>query len=191
MFNYAHRRNRGIHAYFFGETIMLNSAPPTTTPIQTLEILVTGLPQAGKSTFVDAITTNTQRAQGWYWGNVMVDDNLCIKFLEPPGLKQFDFLWLRELVEHVNVDAFVVMCDSTRPEYFGAVVSLLEIIHVNHPNTPCVLVVNKQDIDGAWDAEDIRIGLGIPDFINVSPCIAPNRADVKRIVVDILYKIFR
>jgi signal recognition particle receptor subunit beta len=159
--------------------------------IQTVEILVTGLPQAGKSTFLEAITTDTQSAQGWYWGNVMVDDSLKIKFLEPPGLKHFDFLWLRGLVEHVTVDAFVVVCDSTRPEYFGAVVSLLEVIHFNHPNTPCVLVGNKQDIDGAWAAEDIRLGLGIPDIIDVSPCTAPNRGDVKRIVVDILYKIFK
>ncbi len=160
-------------------------------PMQTLEILVTGLPLAGKSTFLDTITPNTQRAQGWYWGNVLVDDNLSVKFLEPPGLKHFDFLWLRGLVEHVTVDAFIVMCDSTRPEYFGAVVSLLEIIHVNHPHTPCVLVTNKQDIDGAWTAEDIRLGLGIPDIIDVSPCNANNRADVKRIVIDLLYKIFR
>lgn len=166
---------------------MQEKSPPT---MQTIEILVTGLPESGKSTFLDTISPRTQHAQGWYWGDVVVDDNLCLKFLEPPGLKQFDFIWLRELVEHVSVAGFVVVCDSTRPEYFGAVVSLLEVIHFNHPNTPCVLVTNKQDIDGAWSAEDIKIALGIPDIIPVSPCTAQNRADVKRIIVDMLYKIF-
>lgn len=165
-------------------------AKPPPQPIQTVEILVTGLPESGKSTFLKAISPKTHYSQGWYWGDVMVDDTLVLKFLEPPGAKYFDFIELRELVEHINVAGFVVVCDSTRPEYFGAVVSLLEVIHYNHPQTPCVLVSNKQDVDGAWTAEDIKIALNIPDVIAVSPCTAQSRADVKRIIVDMLYKIF-
>ncbi len=162
------------------------AAPPTP---QTIEILITGLPEAGKSTFVETISTRTRNAQGWYCGDVHVDETLALKFLEPPGLRQFDFMWLRELIEHVQVPGFIVICDSTRPEYFGAVVALLETIHYNHPDTPCILVTNKQDDSSAWSAEDIRLGLGIPDFIEVVPCRAQSRADVKRIVVQMLYKI--
>jgi signal recognition particle receptor subunit beta len=164
--------------------------PVTTSPsTHTIEILVTGLPEAGKSTFLDTISTRTGNAQGWYCGDVQVDEALSLKFLEPPGLRHFDFMWLRELIEHVQVPGFLVICDSTRPEYFGAVVALLETIHFNHPKVPCILVTNKQDDEGAWSSEDIRMGLGIPDFIEVIPCRAQNRADVKRVVVQMLYKI--
>jgi signal recognition particle receptor subunit beta len=162
---------------------------PITQATQTLEILVTGLPNSGKSTFVKTISTRTREAQGWTTGDLNVDTNLQLKLLEPPRVRQFDFMWLRELIEHVEVPAFIVVCDSTKPEYFGAVVGLLETIHYNHTGVPCVLVTNKDDQLNAWPADDIRIGLGIPDFIDVISCNAKRRADVKRIIVRLLYKI--
>ncbi|TVR18479.1 MAG: hypothetical protein EA396_15090 [Anaerolineaceae bacterium] len=158
---------------------------------QVIELLITGLPESGKSTFVQNISTNVRDAQGWYCGDVSVDEQLQLKLLEPPRLRQFDFVWLRDLIEHISVPGIIVMCDSARPEYFGALVALLEVVHYNHPDTPCILVTNKQDLDGAWSADDIRLGLGIPDFIHVMPCRATNRNDVKRVVVEMLYKLFR
>jgi signal recognition particle receptor subunit beta len=157
---------------------------------QVLELLVTGLPSSGKSTFVNSISSQVRDAQGWFCGELIVDRELHLKFLEPPQLHQFDFIWLRELIEHVNVPGFIVLADSTRPEYFGALVSLLETIHYNHPETPCVLVTNKQDQPEAWRADDIHLGLGLPDFIPVYPCDARKRADVKHVTVQLLYKIF-
>jgi len=157
---------------------------------QVLEVLVTGLPESGKSTFVSTISSRIRDAQGWLCGDLLVDDDLHLKFLEPPQLQQFDFIWLRELIEHVEVPAFIVVADSTRPEYFGALVSLLETIHFNHPDTPCMLVVNKQDQPTAWSADDIRLGLGLPDFIPVMACDVRSRAEVKDATVQLLYKIF-
>lgn len=164
-------------------------AVATPTSIQTLEILILGLPDAGKSTFLRTISRQQTDAHGWYCGTVAVDDWLRIRFLEPPKQRHFDFMWLRELVEHVNVPGIIVVCDSTRPEYFGGVVGMLETIRYYHPYTPCTLVANKQDEPYAWTAEDIRLGLGIPDSIDVISCNAKRMQDVKKAVLRLLYQI--
>lgn len=162
----------------------------TIVKIETVEIIVTGMPGSGKSTFIKTICPRSRELHGWYTGDLSVDDELRLKFLEPPKLKQFDFIWLRELIEHVNVPGFVVMCDSTQPEYFGAVVCLLETIKAYHPETPCILVANKHDDPRAWHVDDIRLGLGIPDSIPVVPCIASEFEYVKDVIIKMLYQIF-
>lgn len=152
-----------------------------------LEILVTGMPEAGKSTFVRTISSHVQEAQGWLTGAVTANEYLRLRFLEPPQQPEFDFIWLRELIEHVDVPGYIVVCDSTRTDYFGALVALLETIHLNHPDTPCMLVANKQDHPDAWPAEDIRLGLGLPDSIQVVGCTATDIKDVKHAIVQLLY----
>jgi len=161
--------------------------------VDTLEILIIGLSATGKSSFVETICESYGKGRGdlsgWRLGELTVDDTLNVRFLEPPPMTVFDFMWMRNLIDRADVPGFVVLCDSTRAKGFGQTVGLLETIRVFHPNTPCVLVANKQDIPGAWRAEDLRIGLGIPDDIPVVPCVAHDRESVKEVVLQLLYKI--
>ena len=164
-----------------------------TTGVETLDILITGLPATGKSSFVTTICDHSGMGQGtmagWQLGRLSVDTELQVKFLEPPAMQQFDFIWLRDLISRADVPGFIVVCDSTQPESFGEMIGILETIRALHPQTPCVLATNKQDVPGAWGAEDIRVGLGIPNSILVMPCIAHDRNAVKDVVVQLLYQI--
>ena len=161
--------------------------------VDTLEILIIGLSASGKSSFVETICDSYGRGRGdlagWRLGDLNVDDALTVRFLEPPQMTVFDFIWMRDLIDRADVPGFVVLCDSTRAKGFGETVGLLETIRVFHPNTPCILVANKQDIPGAWNAEDLRIGLGIPNDILVVPCVAHSRESVKEVVLQLLYRI--
>lgn len=161
------------------------------TGVETIEILIVGSPATGKTSFVQTICEGNchHDAEGWQLGNLPVDDSLLVKFVEPPSIDEFDFLWLRDLIDQADVPGFIVMCDSTKPESFGEAIGLLESIRAFHPDTPCVLAANKQDIPGAWGTEDIRVGLGIPDHILVTPCIAHNRQIAKEVVLQLLYQI--
>lgn len=159
------------------------------TRTHVLEVLVAGLPACGKTTFVKTISKKTRDAMGWFTGKVAVDEQMQMRFLEPPRQRHFDFIWLRELIEHVDLPGFIIIVDSTRPEYFGAIVALLETVRCHHPDTPCILVANKQDQPDAWEAEDIRLGLAISPDIEVIGCDARNKQDVKDAVVTLLYRI--
>jgi signal recognition particle receptor subunit beta len=127
----------------------------------------------------------------WLFGHLRVDESLRLRFLEPPPMDTFDFIWLRELIEDVIVPGFIVVADATRPDHFGQLIGVLHTVRAAHPDAPCILAVNKQDRSEAWEAEDIRLGLGIPDDIKVVPMIARDFSSVKTVVLELLYQIFR
>lgn len=159
-----------------------------------VEILVAGLPSSGKSSLMRTISQRTgfrnNDPKDWHSGYLTIDENLDVHFIEPPSSASFDFIWLRDLISQTDVPGFIVMCDSTRPEFFGETVGILQTIRYYYPETPCVLVANKQDHKEAWSAEDIRLGLGIPSDILVLPCVASDVETVKDVVLQLLYQIF-
>ncbi len=157
---------------------------------EVIEILVTGLPQTGKTTFMRTISTHTAMGQdGWHQGYLPVDEGLDVHFLEPPPTRDFDFMFLREIILEFDLPGYIVLCDSTKPELFGEMIGILQTVYAEHPDMPIVLVANKQDQPDAWTADDIRLGLGIPDEILVIPCIAQDVESVKETVLQLLYQI--
>jgi uncharacterized protein len=161
------------------------------TELDVLEILIIGSPETGKSRFVETICERATRdGKGWHFGHLNVDGDLHIQFIEPPSSAYFDFMWMRELIDRSDVPGFIVVCDSTQPERFGEAVGLLQTVQACHPYSQCVLVANKQDLPQAWNAEDIRIGLNIPENILVVPCVAHDVEAVKEAVLQLLYQIF-
>jgi signal recognition particle receptor subunit beta len=156
---------------------------------QAIQVLVTGVPQSGKSTLVKTISQYTGDDQGWFSGYVSVDETLDVQFLEPPPQPDFDFLWFRDLLSEAEMPGFVVVCDSTRPESFNETLGILQVIRVYHPDTPCIVVANKQDNPEAWRVEDIRLALGNWDDRLVFPCVAHQTHLVKEVILQLLYQI--
>ena len=166
----------------------------TGTETQVVEVIVIGLAGAGKTTFIQTISHNTQWSgedlSGWLMGQLAVDDSLIVHFLEPPARKQFDFLWIRDLIADVDTSGFIVLMDSARENQFGEAVSILQTIRAYHPETPVVVAATKPDSADAWSAEDIRVALGIPEDIPVLACKTTNVEMVKETVLQLLYRIF-
>lgn len=157
-----------------------------------VKLIVTGLSKSGKSDFIKSISQYTEwqaePENSWFFGRVRVDQSLILHFLEPPIGKQFDFMWLRDVMSKIRATGFIVMVDSTRPQHFGEFLSILYTIRGYHDNAPLVVAANKQDKHNAWSAEDIRLGLGIRD-VKVMPCIASDYNLVREVVVDLLYQV--
>jgi signal recognition particle receptor subunit beta len=159
-----------------------------------VEVIVIGLAGAGKTTFIQTISHSTQwhggESPGWLMGQLAVEDGLTVHFLEPPTMKQFDYLWIRDLIADADTSGFIVLMDSARENQFGEAVSILQTIRAYHPETPVVVAATKPDSPDAWRAEDIRVALGIPEDIPLLACNATNVEMVKETVLQLLYRIF-
>lgn len=166
--------------------------PPKKQKTDVVKLLVTGLAQSGKTQFIESISQYTewqsQPGTSWFFGRVRVDQSLILHFLEPPMGKEFDFMWLRDVVSKVRATGFVVMMDSSRPQTFGEFLSIVYTIKGFHHDVPMVVAANKQDHRRAWSADDIQMGLGIRD-IPLLPCIAHDRQMVREIVIELLYQV--
>lgn len=157
-----------------------------------VKIIVTGLANTGKTSFIQRVSQYTEwqgdAEDSWFFGRVRVDSSLILHFLEPPMSRQFDFIWLQEVMSRIRATGFVVMMDSTKPHRFGEFLSILYTIRGYHDDAPLVVAANKQDHPKAWQSEDIRLGLGIRDM-SVMPCVANNPDAVREIVIDLLYQV--
>jgi len=54
-----------------------------------------------------------------------------------------------------------------------------------------VVAANKQDIEDAWELEDMRHALRLDQETKLLPCVATNRDTVKTVLLELLYCILK
>ena len=170
--------------------------------MQNVKIVVTGPFNAGKTQFIRSISeidvVNTERkisskaevvkAQttvAMDFGRITVDDDLVLYLFGTPGQRRFDFMW--EILSE-GMLGFVVMVDSTRPETFREARRILETFRAYAP-TPYIVAANKQDMEDAWEVEDLRVALRLAENVKLLPCVASDKETVKKILIELLYSI--
>ncbi|PJF35098.1 MAG: GTP-binding protein [Candidatus Thermofonsia Clade 1 bacterium] len=172
--------------------------------MQTVKMVITGPYASGKTEFIrsiseiDVVSTDTKVSEGTYeatvkdqttvamdFGRITIDDDLVLYLFGTPGQRRFDFMW--EILAE-GMLGFVVMVDSTKPETFREAKSILETFRAYAP-TPYVVAANKQDLEEAWPAEDLRIALRIDDNVKLLPCVAKDKEKVKVVLLELLYSI--
>jgi len=80
------------------------------------------------------------------------------------------------------------MVDSTKPETFREAKRILETFE-GYAATPYVVAANKQDMEDAWEPEDLRIILRLKAEVKILPCIATDKESVKNVLLELLYSI--
>ena len=170
--------------------------------MQTVKMVVTGPFNSGKTAFIQSvseidvvsterkISTEAERIKetttvAMDFGRITVDDDLVLYLFGTPGQKRFDFMW--EILSE-GMLGFVVMVDSARPETFREARGILQTFRAYAP-TPYVVAANKQDLDDAWEVDDLRIALGIDSKVKMLPCVASDREHVKSVLLELLYSI--
>jgi small GTP-binding protein len=171
--------------------------------MQTVKMVVTGPFNAGKTQFIRSVSeidvVSTERnistpsektikestTVAMDFGRITVDNDLVLYLFGTPGQRRFDFMW--EILSE-GMLGFIVMVDSTRPETFREARSILETFHAYAP-TPYVVAANKQDMDDAWEPEDMRHVLHLDSKVKLIPCVATDRDSVKAILLELLYTI--
>jgi signal recognition particle receptor subunit beta len=119
------------------------------------------------------------------FGRVTVDDDLVLHLYGTPGQIRFDFMW--EILS-TGILGYVVLVDSTRPQTCPAtrrVVDFFEVIS----DVPYVVVANKQDVEDAFSADDIRHILSLDDGVPVLSCNALEKEDVKGVLLALFDRI--
>jgi uncharacterized protein len=171
--------------------------------MQTVKIVVTGPFNSGKTEFIRSvseidvvaterkITNDSERTVketttvAMDFGRITVDDDLVLYLFGTPGQKRFEFMW--EILSE-GMLGFIVMVDSTRPETFREARSILETFRAYAP-TPYVVAANKQDMENAWEIDDMRVALRLDPKVKLLPCIATRKDDVKKVLLELLYSI--
>lgn len=170
--------------------------------MQTVKMVVTGPFSAGKTQFIqsvseiDVVATERKisRAEerikdrttvAMDFGRITVDEDLVLYLFGTPGQRRFDFMW--EILSE-GMLGFVVLLDSVRAETFREARSILQTFR-SYASVPYVVAANKQDLEDAWSAEDLRIALRIPQGVKVLPCVALDRESVKQVLLELLYSI--
>jgi small GTP-binding protein len=171
--------------------------------MQTVKMVVTGPFSSGKTEFIRSVSeidvVSTERkissnrektvkestTVAMDFGRITVDDDLVLYLFGTPGQRRFDFMW--EILSE-GMLGFVVMVDSTRPETFREARSILETFRAYAP-TPYVVAANKQDLNDAWDVEDMRHALRLDTKVKLLPCTATDRDSVKSTLLELLYSI--
>ena len=170
--------------------------------MQTVKMVVTGPFSSGKTLFIqtvseiDVVATERKISSesekikesttvAMDFGRITVDDDLVLYLFGTPGQKRFDFMW--EILSE-GMLGFVVMVDSSRPETFREARRILETFRAYAP-TPYVVAANKQDLEDAWEPEDMRIALRLSQDVKLLPCTATDKESVKNALLELLYSI--
>jgi uncharacterized protein len=170
--------------------------------MQTVKMVVTGPFNAGKTQFIrtvseiDVVSTERKISSeaekvketttvAMDFGRITVDEDLVLYLFGTPGQKRFDFMW--EILSE-GMLGFIVVVDSARPETFREARGILHTFRAYAP-TPYVVAANKQDMDDAWDIDDLRIALKLDSSIKLLPTVASDKESVKAVLLELLYSI--
>ncbi len=170
--------------------------------MQTVKMVITGPFNSGKTEFIqtvseiDVVATERRISSeaekikdtttvAMDFGRITVDEDLVLYLFGTPGQKRFDFMW--EILSE-GMLGFIVLVDSTRPETFREARSILETFRAYAP-TPYVVAANKQDLEDAWDIDDMRIALRLDPALKFLPCTATSKDSVKNVLLELLYSI--
>ncbi len=152
------------------------------------KILVTGPYNAGKSSFVHAVSNKAVSVDRL--GTTVALDHgkveykgFTIDIFGTPGQERFDPLLKVLGSEALGV---ILVVDSTRPETFPRAKQLLE--KTTHFGLPYVIAANKQDLPNALKPEEIRRLMHLPDDVPIIPTVATKGIGVYE-VLDALIRL--
>jgi len=142
------------------------------------KILVTGPFDAGKSTFVHALSTRAISVDRL--GTTIAMDHGHVDYkgfsadiFGTPGQERFDPII--KLLSGESMGVFLVV-DSTNPSDFVRAKHMLDI--TKSYGLPYVIIANKQDLQGALKPEEIREQFHLPADVPVVPVVAKDKKGV-------------
>ena len=173
--------------------------------MRSFKIVVTGPFSAGKTTFIKsiseisivsterAISDSTRRVKAettvaMDFGRITISKDIVLYLFGTPGQERFDFMWQ---ILSEGMLGYILMLDASRPETFQEGRRILEFF-ATLSDAPYVIGATRMpEGDPSQTMERIRRELNIDGDIQIIPCNALEKEDVKKVLLGLLYDILK
>jgi signal recognition particle receptor subunit beta len=115
------------------------------------------------------------------FGRITLDESLIMYLFGTPGQERFVFLW-DDLVD--GALGAVVLVDTRRIDDCYPVLDYFE-----EQGTPFIVAVNHFDTARAFELDEVREALGVPDEVPLVSCDARDRESVKQVLVMVIEQV--
>lgn len=170
--------------------------------MQSVKVVITGPFNAGKTTFIKAVSEITvlsterqvsdvsgegggETTVAMDFGRITVSDDVVLYLFGTPGQARFSFMW-ETLSE--GMLGFVLLVDTTEPSTFADAKEMIEFF-AQMSDVPFVVAANKVEADDTDMIRQVRTELGLADRIPLLPVDARERDSVKAVLLGLLYEI--
>ncbi|TLM97379.1 MAG: GTP-binding protein [Actinobacteria bacterium] len=170
--------------------------------MQSVKVVVTGPFNAGKTTFIKAVSeitvlsterqvsdfsgeTGGETTVAMDFGRITVSDDVVLYLFGTPGQARFSFMW-ETLSE--GMLGFVLLVDTTEPSTYEDAKEMIRFF-TEMSDVPFVVAANKVDADDTETIRSLRGELGLADKVPLLPVDARNKDSVKAVLLGLLYEI--
>jgi signal recognition particle receptor subunit beta len=173
--------------------------------LRSFKIVVTGPFSAGKTTFIKsiseisivsterAISDSTRRVKSettvaMDFGRITISKDIVLYLFGTPGQERFDFMWQ---ILSEGMLGYILMLDASRPDTFAEGKRILEFFATLSDAPYVVGATRIPGDDDSHAIEGIRNDLNIDGDIQIIPCNATEKEDVKKVLLGLLYDILK
>lgn len=170
--------------------------------MQSVKVVVTGPFNAGKTTFIKAVSEITvlsterqvsdvsgegggETTVAMDFGRITVSDDVVLYLFGTPGQERFSFMW-ETLSE--GMLGFVLLVDAKAPDTIEDARSMIAFF-TEMSDVPFVVAGNKVGADDTEMLRDLRAELGLADKVPLLPVDARDKDSVKAVLLGLLYEI--
>jgi len=170
--------------------------------MQSVKVVVTGPFNAGKTTFIKAVSEITvlsterqvsdtsgegggETTVAMDFGRITVSDDVVLYLFGTPGQSRFSFMW-ETLSE--GMLGFVLLVDTYEPPSFPDAREMIEFF-TGMSDVPFVVAANKVDADDTETLVRLRDDLGLAESVPLLPVDARDKDSVKAVLLGLLYEI--
>lgn len=170
--------------------------------MQSVKVVITGPFNAGKTTFIKAVSEITvlsterqvsdvsgegggETTVAMDFGRITVSDEVVLYLFGTPGQARFSFMW-ETLSE--GMLGFVVLVDALARDTFADAREMIDFF-TRMSDVPFVVAANKVDADDVETLQQVRTDLQIADNVPLLPVDARDKDSVKAVLLGLLYEI--
>jgi len=170
--------------------------------MQSVKVVVTGPFNAGKTTFIKAVSEITvlsterqisdtsgegsgETTVAMDFGRITVSDDVVLYLFGTPGQERFSFMW-ETLSE--GMLGFVLLVDAEDKASYEDAKSMIAFFR-NMSDVPFVVASNKVPATDIKTLRQVRSAIGLEDAIPLLPVDARDRESVKAVLLGLLYQI--
>jgi small GTP-binding protein len=170
--------------------------------MQSVKVVVTGPFNAGKTTFIKAVSEITvlsterqitdvsgegrgETTVAMDFGRITISDDVVLYLFGTPGQQRFSFMW-ETLSE--GMLGFVVLVDALAEGSITEAVAMIEFF-TGMSDVPFVVAANKVASDDVATLSSLRSRLELAEDVPLLAVDAKDRESVKGVLLGLLYRI--